>query len=324
MGDVAILVPVLEALFRQNSAVKVTVLTQQFYAPFFSHLKNVTIFAADTKGKHKGFLGLFKLYKELKKHQYTHIADIHNVLRSNILKFLFLGRNFHQIDKGRKEKKDLISKKNFKQLKTSHERYADVFRKLGFTINLSNPVFQKKKEIPELVTTFLKKSNHKKLIGIAPFAAHKSKMYPLESIKEVIEELSKTCTIFLFGGKNDAIVLNEIEKTNSSVFSVAGKSSFSDELAIISNLDLMLSMDSGNAHLAAMLGIKVVTIWGVTHPFAGFAPFNQPSEYALLSDAKKYPLIPTSIYGNKFPETYLNAASSILPETVVKKIKAII
>jgi ADP-heptose:LPS heptosyltransferase len=86
----------------------------------------------------------------------------------------------------------------------------------------------------------------------------------------------------------------------------------------------MLSMDSGNAHIAAMLGVKVVTIWGVTHPYAGFAPFNQPEDYMLLSDRKQFPLIPTSVYGNKYPENYREASRSIAPETIIKKIESII
>ncbi|MCG1037551.1 glycosyltransferase family 9 protein [Polaribacter sargassicola] len=323
MGDVAIMVPVLDALLRQNSNIKITVLTQKFYTPFFSHLKNVTVYPVDTKGKHKGFLGLFKLYKELKKQNFTAIADIHNVLRSNVLKLFFLGKNFYQIDKGREEKKKLISKENFVQLKTSHERYADVFRKMGFTINLSNPVFPDKKEIPASVANLLKNTTSNKLIGIAPFAAHKSKMYPLDKMKIVVKQLSKNNTILLFGGKSDVEFLKTLQ-TNQNILLIAGKLNFTEELATISNLDCMLSMDSGNAHLAAMLGKKVITIWGVTHPFAGFAPFNQPKDYALLADTKKYPLVPTSIYGNKYPEGYENAASSILPNSIIEKVQSII
>ena len=86
----------------------------------------------------------------------------------------------------------------------------------------------------------------------------------------------------------------------------------------------MISMDSGNAHLAAMYGVKVITIWGVTHPFAGFAPFNQPKEYALLANNEKYPKIPTSIYGNKYPKDYINAAGSISPEKILKKVQRIL
>jgi ADP-heptose:LPS heptosyltransferase len=321
MGDVAIMAPVLEALLKQNKNVKVTVLTQQFFTPIFKNFKNVTVYPFETKGKHKGFLGLYKLYKELKPYHFTAIADTHNVLRSNVLKFLFFNKRCIQIDKGRKEKKDLISKKSFKQLKSSHERYADVFRKLGFTINLSNPVFPERKPIPNTLKEFLKPEN--KIIGIAPFAAHKSKMYSLEKMKIVVAQLSKNYTILLFGDKSD-IKLLETLKVNKNVFLVAGKFRFSEELDTISNLSCMISMDSGNAHLAAMYGIKVITIWGVTHPFAGFAPFNQPKENALLANTNQYPKIPTSIYGNKYPQEYAYSADSISPEQIIQKTKSII
>jgi len=321
MGDVAIMVPVLEALLRQNSNLKITILTQKFFAPIFKNLKNTHVYAAETKGKHKGILGLWKLYNELKIINFYAIADLHNVLRSSILKFFFFQKKYIQINKGRKEKKNLISKKTFKQLKSSHERYADVFRKLGFTLDLSKPNFPAKKPIPNILNNFLNTEN--KCIGIAPFAAHKSKMYPLEKMKIVIEQLSKSYTILLFGGKNHLKLLETLQ-TNKNIFVVAGKLSFSEELDTISNLDCMISMDSGNAHLAAMYGVKVITIWGVTHPFAGFAPFNQPKEYALLANNEKYPKIPTSIYGNKYPKDYLNAAGSISPEKIIEKIQRIL
>ncbi|NRA93110.1 MAG: ADP-heptose--LPS heptosyltransferase RfaF, partial [Psychroserpens sp.] len=86
------------------------------------------------------------------------------------------------------------------------------------------------------------------------------------------------------------------------------------------NLKLMVSMDSGNAHLAAMFGVKVITIWGVTHPYAGFYPFDQDTLLAVLADRKQFPKIPTSVYGNVLPEGYDNAIGSISVETIVKKI----
>ena len=321
MGDVAILTPVLRALFEQNKDVKVTMLTQKFFTPIFQEFKNVTVYPVDKKGKHKGFYGLFRLYKELKQVHFTAIADIHNVLRSNILKLLFFNKKCIQIDKGRKEKKELISKKKFKQLKTSHERYADVFRKLGFIIDLSSPLFPEKKSIPTAFKSIIK--TDQKTIGIAPFAAHQSKMYSLEKMKIVVEQLSKNYTILLFGGKSDIRQLETL-RTNQKIYLVAGKLNFKEELDTISNLDCMLSMDSGNAHLAAMYGVKVITIWGVTHPFAGFSAFNQPNDYSLLADTKEFPLVPTSIYGNKYPKEYLHCAWSITPKQIINKIISII
>jgi len=83
----------------------------------------------------------------------------------------------------------------------------------------------------------------------------------------------------------------------------------------------MLSMDSGNAHIAAMLGKKVITLWGVTHPYAGFYPFNQNMDLAILSDRNKYPKIPTSVYGNKHANDYQDVMRSISPKTIESKLE---
>jgi len=150
-------------------------------------------------------------------------------------------------------------------------------------------------------------------------------MYSLDALENVIESLSMQHKILFFGGGNQEIeILNTLASKYDNVINLAGKLSLDEELDVISNLDVMLSMDSGNAHIAAMLGKKVVTIWGVTHPFAGFSPFNQPEDYALLADREQYPLIPTSVYGNKYPENYLEASKTISPQQIIDKINSIL
>ncbi len=325
MGDVAMAVPVIRALTEKHPECKITVLSKPFFKPLFDKIPQVSFFAAQVNTKHKGILGLFKLYRELKKENITHVADFHNVLRSKILRTLFIfdGKPCMFIDKGRAEKKALTRAKNkiFKQLKTSHQRYADVLNKLGFTLDLSNPTQINKKKLAEKITLFtgLKEDTW---IGIAPFAAFKGKIYPLQLMEEVIKEIaSKGFKIFLFGGgKREIEILNSIEKTYKNVINLAGHLSFKEELEVISELDLMVSMDSGNAHLAAMQHIKTISLWGVTHPYAGFAPFHQPDDYCVISDLKKYPKIPCSIYGNKVINGYENAMETISPAKVIEKI----
>src|SRR5690606_28943914 len=134
-----------------------------------------------------------------------------------------------------------------------------------------------------------------KWIGIAAFAAHDSKTYPLDLMEEVIAELDKSgeYKILLFGGgKNDKQLAENFASKYPEVISIVGKLFFKEELNLISHLDLMLSMDSANGHLAAMYGIPVITLWGATHPYAGFAPFNQPTENQLLPDLEQYPFLP--------------------------------
>jgi ADP-heptose:LPS heptosyltransferase len=105
---------------------------------------------------------------------------------------------------------------------------------------------------------------------------------------------------------------------------VAGKLGLPQELQLISQLDVMLSMDSGNSHIAAMLGVPLVTLWGATHPYTGFKPFEQPLENCLVSDREQYPLLPTSVYGNKKVAGYEAAMRTIKPETVISTIHSII
>ncbi|WP_396591166.1 glycosyltransferase family 9 protein [Allomuricauda sp. R78024] len=330
MGDVAMTIPVLIALLDKNPELKITVLTKKPFAPIFSGLKNVEVYEADVKKNHKGLVGLWRLYQELKKLDINYVADLHNVLRSRILKKYFAldKTHFVQIDKGRTDKKALTRSKNkiFQQLKSTHQRYADVFTELGFPIDLSNTKLLERQPLSEKVLELVGQDT-KKWVGIAPFAAHEGKMYPLSLMKEVIKKLNDTekYKIALFGGgANEIKQLEGIEKEFEGVVNMAGKLNLSEELSLISNLDLMLSMDSGNAHLAANHGIPVVTLWGLTHPYAGFYPFNQSLENALLSDRKQFPLIPTSVYGNKLPKGYENVMQSITPEQVVTKISQLL
>jgi len=324
MGDVAMTVPVIRALIDQNPGLKVSVLTRDKFAPLFQSLSEVTVIGVDLKRQYRGLLGLFRLSKQIRKLEIDEVVDLHNVLRTNILKLLLPGMSFCQLDKGRKEKKALIKGDIFYQLKTTHQRYADVFRKLGLVTDLDNPSFPQPKTL-DISTVFPDLKEEKITIGIAPFAAHRSKMYPLPLMEELIAELSSDYQLILFGGGEEEVsVLESIEKQFGNVRSVAGKLTLEEELALIASLDLMISMDSGNGHLAAIYGKNVLTLWGVTHPYAGFAPFNQPEDYALLADRTQYPLIPTSVYGNTYPESYLDAAGSIPVKAIVDKVRSIV
>jgi ADP-heptose:LPS heptosyltransferase len=314
-------VPVLRAFSNQYPEVKLTVLTKPFFKPFFKSIPNIEVIAADIKGKHKGVLGLYKLSKELKSLDVNAVADLHNVLRSKVLKLFIFGKPVVQIDKGRQEKKALVGGQTFEQLKTTHQRYADVFKTLGFPLDLSQPVFPKKQNLKEAFIKIIGK-DLKPWVGIAPFAAFEGKMYPLDLMITVIEVLSKEHKVLLFGASNEERkLLEDIANQFDNVINLAGQFSLNEELDIMSNLDIMLAMDSGNAHMAAMLGVKVITIWGVTHPYVGFLPFNHTMDSAILADRKQYPKIPTSIYGNKLPEGYEKAMRSIVPEEIVSKLK---
>lgn len=327
MGDVAMTVPVLKAFSLQYPETKITVVSRPFFKPFFDNIENVNFFAIDLKERHKGFLGLLRLFSDLRKLNIDAVADLHNVLRSKVVRTLFAlsGKKVAATNKGRKDKKELtkLAIKTIAPTKSMFERHADTFQKLGFGLNLENPSFPQKVNLSEEIISIIGKKEGN-WIGIAPFAQYESKVYPIDLMQEVVDELAVTSSnkIFLFGGGDEEIKkLNQLKNNHENVIVVAGKIKFQQELDLISNLDIMLSMDSGNAHIAAMFGRKVITLWGATHPFAGFKPFNQPDDFCITSDRAQYPFLPTSVYGNKKVEGYENAMRSILPETIINIIK---
>ncbi|NHN25627.1 glycosyltransferase family 9 protein [Flavobacterium jejuense] len=331
MGDVAMTVPVLRVFSMQYPETKITVVSRPFFKPFFNDIPNVNFFAVDLNKRHKGFLGLLKLFSDLKKIKIDYVADLHNVLRSKIIRTLFLlfGKKVAATDKGRKAKKELtrLENKIFQPVKSMFKNHLETFNKLGFPVDLNQPTFPKKATLSEAILNEISFSQELKKIGIAPFAQYESKVYPLDLMQQVIDDLATNSNhiIYLFGGgKKEIELLNQLQNNHRNVIVLAGKFNLEQELTIISNLDVMLSMDSGNAHIAAMLGVKVITLWGATHPYAGFKPFNQPDEYCITSDREQFPLLPTSIYGNKKVIGYENAMRTILPETVVAKIKGVI
>ncbi|MDR1666859.1 MAG: glycosyltransferase family 9 protein [Bacteroidales bacterium] len=302
IGDVAMTVPVVDSLARQHPDNQYTVVSQPFLRSLFAGCPdNVLFYGIETKGRHKGIAGIFRLYEELRKKRFDAVADLHDVLRTKLLRFLLgcNGSKVKHIDKGRREKRMLIAGKCRYPLKSSTERYADVFCSLNMPVTLVfRSVFGNKKgdisgiEVVAGCTTG-------KWIGIAPFAKHQGKIYPLERTEEIVRHFSarNDITLLLFGGgETEKRLLEEWSIRYPHTISVAGKCRLSEELAIISRLEIMLSMDSANMHLASLTATPTVSIWGATHPYAGFYGYRQSPDLAVQTNL---PCRPCSIYGNK-------------------------
>lgn len=323
MGDVAMTVPVIKALSSQYDDIEITMITGKLFNPFFLGINNLKIINPELTGKHKGLSGLFKLYRQIKKEVKPDVViDIHDVLRTKILRtfFILTGIKSVKIDKGRKEKKQLTRKKNKDLTKLKHtiQRYSETFLKAGINIEI-NKESQFQKFEPNQKESYLLKGNSKK-IGIAPFSKHPQKQYPIEMTEKVIQILArKKYEIFIFGGgKNEKRIAENIENSCKNVSSLVGKFSLQEEIFGIDQMDIMISMDSANMHIAALTKTKIVSIWGATHPFAGFTPFV-PKERLFIIQNEDLTCRPCSVYGNKkcFKGT-LECMTSIEPEKIIE------
>jgi len=303
MGDVAMSVYVLKALSEQYPRHKIFMITNKFFNPFFDDIPNITLINPDLKGKHNGIFGLYRLFKEIKKDiKPGYFIDIHDILRTKILRFFFRlsGTKTVKINKSRKEKKQLTRNKNkiLKPLKHTVERYTDTFSAAGISLKVSTYSILKKDISDSEISNFLK--GNKTKIGIAPFAKHPQKQYPIKKTEELITKLSnRGYKIFLFGGGSEEKKIAEIiAEKHQNTISLIGKLSLSEEMQIINNLDIMITPDSGNMHIAALTSVKIISIWGATHPFAGFTPYTN-SENSVIIQNEKLTCRPCSVFGNK-------------------------
>jgi len=328
MGDVAITVPVIHELVNQYPDLWITFVSDEKYKPFFEDIPRFDFFAVDLHVQYKGIYGLFNLYRRLKNEKkFTAIADLHNVLRTRILSFFFRfsGLTIKRIDKGRKEKEALTRKHNkiLVQLPATFQRYADVFRRLGYPVKLYESLKRKKLPLNNTVKQLVGNNNSVR-VGIAPFAKHKEKVYPVDEMEKVVAALSgKGYKQFLFGvGIAEINKLEYWEQKYPGTLNIAGELPLDEELMLISNLDLMVSMDSANMHLASLYGVPVVSIWGATHPFAGFYGFGQ--DPGNIVQAELY-CRPCSVFGNK--ECYRGdwACMKMIPaQQVIDKIEEVV
>jgi len=326
LGDIAMTIPVLRSFFNTYPNQKITFVSRGFVEPLFKEFDNLEFISVDFNNEFKGLKGLFKLFKLLRKKNIKAVADLHNVLRTKILNMFFkmVFIKVQSIDKGRADRKRLTKKNNkkFKPLTPIHYRYCDVFGRLGFPIDLANHEYPIKPFLPESSEEqkILSKSVNKKIIGIAPFASFAGKNYPLDLMQNVIAYLQKDHIIYLFGGgENELKQIKIWENAYDNVTDIASPFNLMEQINIISYADLMISMDSANGHIAANCGVPVLTLWGMTHPFCGFTPFDQGIENSIMIDRNLYPQIPTSVFGNKIPKGYESAFRSVEPKEVIEK-----
>jgi ADP-heptose:LPS heptosyltransferase len=301
MGDVAMVASVLREFASQHPATELVMVSRVAFKPFFDDIPNVTFHAILPKTTHKGIGGLYRLYQELMSYRPIAVADLHDNLRSRMLSSFFRLSllTIKRIDKGRAEKRALTRPhdKVLKPLKPTVERYADVFRRFGFNLNLSHKLIRNQKEIP-VKAMELFQDRSMPIIGISPFAQHHYKLYPLPKMEIVIRELDKLgYQVFIFGGgEQEQEIAHKWEIAVNNVQNLIGRFTLSEELAIISNLELMVSMDSSGMHMASLMGIPVLSVWGPTHPYAGFLGYGQQLEDCIQVD---HSARPSSIYGNK-------------------------
>jgi ADP-heptose:LPS heptosyltransferase len=330
MGDVALTTPVLRAFTRQYPGVEVVLLTRPSFGPFFYSISSLSLFFIDLQKRHRGLPGLVRLFRDMTRTgRFDIIVDLHDVIRSRILRFLFRVKGIPSfvIDKGRAEKRSVISGKIKTYLKHSVERYRDTFAAAGFPLRLEEgPWIIPRQEALVKIASIIGSGDGLK-IGVAPYAKHKLKIWPEEYMIRLLGMIAEQHNVrfFLFGGREESEMLSAFQSGLPGSYYASGTLSLSEELALMSRLDVMIAMDSSNMHMAALLGTKVISIWGGTDPISGFGPWMQPGDFQIKVPVDELTCRPCTIYGKgECKRGDFACMNWLTPEIVFRKIENLI
>lgn len=320
MGDVAMLAHTVRAFQAVYPDVKLTIVTRRLFAPFFNGL-NVDFLFADTKGRHKGVKGIWRLWRDICKLKVDAVADMHSVMRSSVVRSLcwLSGKKTAVIDKGKIEKWFRVGYNSHNSVPLKHTvvRYCDVLRRMGYEFEDPTPAVRKDAPNP-----MGEKSGV--WVGFAPFSAHDGKTYPEDLRVEVVRKMSERYTrVFIHsGGGAEAEFARQMESQYENVTALNGKVDLGGELNLMSHLDCIVSMDSLAMHMASLVATPVVSVWGATHPSLGFLGWGCPSGGVLQEEM---PCRPCSVYGNKPCESGdYKCLRCITPDMIVAKIDELI
>ncbi len=307
LGDVAMTVPVVYSACAANPDCDFYYVTRPVAAGFMLQPpKNLHIIPVDTS-LYKGVAGLRRLAKELiQKYRPDVFADMHYVLRTRILGawFRLAGIPVVHLRKGRRSRNALTRTRNkvMMPLTSMRARYREVLFRAGLAYSDSFAGFWKN-DAPDpslYAKVAAPKLPGEKWIGIAPFAMHRGKIYPPELMQQVVDALAARngYRLFIFGaGKEESNTIGRWALSHDNVVNMADlRIGFHAELALMHQCDAVISMDSANMHLASLVGTRVVSVWGATHPFGGFMGWKQSKQDVVSLDMV---CRPCSVFGNK-------------------------
>lgn len=327
MGDVALTTPVLKGMREQHPEVELVLLTRHDFKPFFHGVSGLRFVFPDFAGRHSGITGLILLFRDIRKQfKIDYVIDLHDVLRSKFLRFIFRlsGIPVAVIDKGRSEKRSIITGKKKVQLKHSVERYCDAFALAGFPVAPSKETSISAS--PEAIEKAGMTIDHEVdlNIGVAPYAKHKLKLWPEDNMVRLLELISENhkCRFWIFGGTEDLEKISAFQVRVPNSISVAGKLNLDEELALMSKLNFMIAMDSSNMHMAALVGSKVISIWGGTDPLIGFGAWMQPDNFSIRIPVEELTCRPCTVFGEgECKRGDFACMNWLTPEIVFKRIE---
>ncbi|MCU0325258.1 MAG: glycosyltransferase family 9 protein [Spirosomaceae bacterium] len=261
IGDIILTSPVVRCIKQQIPNAEVHFVTKKQYGGLLENNPNIDKYFLLDKS-------LNLLIKNLKSENYDFIIDLHNNLRTSIIKFR-LGVKSYSFDKLNWQKWLLVNFKiNTMPNKHIVDRYLETVSDFGVKNDNKGLDFFIPKNISNPLS--LEPNSY---VAFAIGGQHNTKKLPNHKIIELCSKIDKK--IVLLGGKEDELNGAEIVKqVGEKVINFCGKCSLNQSAEIVRHADYVISHDTGMMHIAAALKKKTISIWGNTIPEFGMYPYQ--------------------------------------------------
>jgi heptosyltransferase-2 len=319
IGDVLLTTPLLRAIRHRHPGSRLTVLTKQAYIPLLSHNPHVErVIGLENRRP------LTDLAAELRTHRYTHLLDLHDSLRSRVLRMLVPGR-WGTYPKHRLARALLIyTKRNgYRDRRPVPERYFSAARGLDVLPDGAPPEFYIAPEAEREAAEWLNTAGLAQqcpMIALAPGAAHATKRWPLEYWRTLVDRIvAQGFDIVIVGGVEDAPLGGALAtRAERQVASAAGVFGLQGTGAVLRRAAVLVSGDTGVMHMATGVGTPVVALFGPTVDAFGFFPYTSRASVLELGLACR----PCSSKGGpRCPLGHHRCMVEISPESVYQALR---
>ncbi|MCB2378062.1 glycosyltransferase family 9 protein [Hymenobacter sp. BT635] len=304
IGDIVLTTPVVRALKQQVPGAQVHFCTKPAYRSIIEPNPYV-----DKAHYLTGTLG--ELVAELKAEQFDFIVDLHNNLRTSLLK-LRLGVKSASFDKLNWQKWLLVNAK-VDLLPRVHivERYLAAAAALGVHDDRQGlDYFIPPDQEVDLHT--LPSGFQRGYVAFAIGAQHATKRLPTERIIELCAQLKRP--IVLLGGPEDESTGHIVEQALEAepgvlIYNACGHYSLNQSASLVRQAQLVVSHDTGLMHIAAAFRKEIFSVWGNTVPEFGMYPYR--TEFRVL-EVRDLPCRPCSKIGyGKCPQGHFKCMRDI-------------
>lgn len=335
LGDVAMTIPVIYSACVAHSGVQFIMVTQKVASTLYVNAPaNLSVEGIDHHDTFNGYQGMLRLAAHLaEKYHADAMIDLQGDRKTWLLGAalrLHGVKTVQRIDMGIKGKRALIRRRNKRMfpLITSLNRYREVFTRMGLAFNETfTSIYADDKGNPaDFAHITAPKQPGERWIAVAPFAKWAGKIYPMPLMEKVLDIITswQNVKIFFLGQgdtERDQFRLWTAKYHNATSLAER-RHGFPTELALLSHCDVMLSMDNMNMHLASLVRLPVVSVWGASHPYCGFMGWKQSEDNVVqLNMACR----PCSLFGDK--KCYYNdffCLTGIQPQMVANAVKRVL